>query len=128
MLTFASQRHPTRTARRFKYICGNLSGLGNPLTSYSPVSGHWFSEMFDLLIATWSMAFAGMVYGFVGAMGFVAVATQLLDEGLAARVQKLVPMRRRIHTLAADKSGMDIDEFLVVAKQARNTLFYYMST
>jgi len=84
--------------------------------------------MFDLLIATWSMTFAGMVYGLVGAMGFVAVATQLLDEGLAARVQKVVTMRRRIHTLAADKSGMDIDEFLVVAKQACNTPFYYMST
>mmetsp|Transcript_14506 Transcript_14506/g.39437 ORF Transcript_14506/g.39437 Transcript_14506/m.39437 type:complete len:277 (+) Transcript_14506:33-863(+) len=100
----------------FKYICGNLVGLGNPLTNYAPDSGHWLAELLDLLIAAWSMGFAGLVYGLVGAMGFVAVTTQLLDEGVSTRVQKVVPMRKKIHTLAADASGLDVDEFLSVAK------------
>lgn len=34
---------------------------------YTPASGHVFAELFDLLIAAWSMAFAGLVYGLVGA-------------------------------------------------------------
>jgi len=102
---------------RFLYICGNLVGLGTPLTSYSPDSGHIVPEMLDLMISAWSMGFAGLVYGLVGALGFVALTTQLFDERLSSRVQKMVPSRRMLLTLAEDKSGMDLEEFLVVARR-----------
>ena len=102
---------------RFLYICGNLVGLGNPITNYMPQSGHVVAELVDVLIAVWSMGFAGLAYGLVGALGFVALATTILDDGVSSRLQRMLPARKMFFSLASDDSGMDVDEFLTVAKR-----------
>lgn len=106
----------------FKYICGNLVGLGTPLSAdeYTPASGHVVAELFDLLIAAWSMALAGLIYGLVGALGFVTLATELMDQSLASRIKRFIlekRTRRRIMSLAADSSEMSIDEFLAACSK-----------
>ena len=45
------------SAPRIKYVIGNLVGVG--LTAISPVSGNVGAELFDLLIATWSLTLTG---------------------------------------------------------------------
>jgi len=42
----------------FKYVTGNLVGVG--LTDVGPASGHYVTELIDLLIAVWSLALTGM--------------------------------------------------------------------
>ena len=46
-----------RSVRRVLYVLGNLVGVG--LTSIQPVSGSPPAELFDLLIATWSLTLTG---------------------------------------------------------------------
>lgn len=111
--------HATRArpvAQWFQYVCGNIVGLGTPLTTYSPNSGHWVAEVFDLLIAAWSMTFAGLVFGLVGALGFVSLTTELMDRGVTSRVNLLVTLRNRIRALAEDSSGLDLEEFFDEAR------------
>ena len=35
----------------FLYVCGNLVGLGNPLTNVGPKSGNHMAEILDLMVA-----------------------------------------------------------------------------
>ena len=58
----------------FKYVCGNLVGLGNPLTPVTPESGQPLAEVLDLIISTWSLVITGTVVGLIGGLG----ATSLL--------------------------------------------------
>lgn len=44
---------------RIKYVVGNLVGVG--LTTIQPVSGNPPAELFDLLIATWSLTLTGAI-------------------------------------------------------------------
>ena len=44
---------------RIKYVIGNLVGVG--LTTIQPVSGNPSAELFDLLIATWSLTLTGAI-------------------------------------------------------------------
>jgi hypothetical protein len=44
------------------YILGNVVGVGG-LTEVGPISGHYLAEMFDIVIAVWSLTIAGLVIG-----------------------------------------------------------------
>lgn len=61
----------------FKYILGNLVGLGNPLTNVGPASGHVGSETLDLLISTWALAMVGTSVGIIS--GLVSVTNFALE-------------------------------------------------
>ena len=55
----------------FKYILGNLVGLGNPLTNVSPSSEHIVSEVIDLVVSTWALAMVGTSVGIISGLASV---------------------------------------------------------
>jgi len=96
----------------FKYIIGNMVGLATPVTDYSPTSGHAFGEMFDLLIATWSMSLAGLIYGVMAALAFAAATTAHLDAGLTRVFDTLFGLGAEMKKAISGPGSMTIDAFL----------------
>lgn len=92
---------------------GNLVGLATPLTSVSPVSGHFVSEAIDLLISVWSMALAGLVIGVIANLTFVTLVVNASDRGIIRRVGSLLvsALALRVEDLAKDVDGMTLEEF-----------------
>ena len=100
----------------FLYVIGNLVGLGTPLTDVTVTDtchGHGenethtdeaschnvFGELFDLVVALWSLSIAAAIIGLVGAMSFTT--------GLVQRVEGMVRQRslRAAARLASRKLG-----------------------
>ena len=52
----------------FLYATGNLVGLSSPLTEVKPVTGLVAAELFDLVVASWSLALKGTVIGVIGGL------------------------------------------------------------
>ena len=61
----------------FLYVISNMTQLANPLTEVMPdtVPG----QIFDIIIALWSLAVAGTVIGVVASLGFVTTFVQAVE-------------------------------------------------
>ena len=93
----------------FKYVTGNLVGVG--LTDVQPMSGHVVAEMFDLLVAVWSLTLNGLVIAIVGSLAWV----RMICEGAETRVEGSlkqiiaapVSIRKRTKSVSSRKSSAD---------------------
>eukprot|EP00967_Tisochrysis_lutea_P097335 scaffold142928_cov40-Tisochrysis_lutea.AAC.1 len=62
------------------------------------------------------MAFAALIYGLVGALGFVNFASRFIDDGLSARVRRLVLLRKKRVGWSGHRSNVTIENFVGQAK------------
>jgi len=96
----------------WKYILSNLTGLANPLTNVGPESGHWVSEVIDLLVAVYSLTICGLIIGIVGNLTWVNAITERTDKRISERMMKRIPGKSRVHVKAnASTAGMNLKEF-----------------
>jgi len=102
----------------WKYILGNLVGLGSPLTPVGPESGHMFAEVVDLLIAIWSLSVAGLVIGLLGSLAWVNVVTESADERISGKFDRMIGFEDRVRDAIESKSSsMDFTAFSNLCKE-----------
>ena len=93
----------------FLYVCGNLVGLGNPLTNVGPKSGNHMAEILDLMVAVWSLAITGTVIGMIGGLAAMNVALDAVN-GIITRPAKYALDKAQADILSAEiASGTMID-------------------
>lgn len=85
----------------FLYVCGNLAGLGNPLTNVGPQSGHFVAEMVDLVVCMWALAIIGTVVGLIGGLAAMGAVTDLMN----AAVKQLSSVSGALHTVEMTSAG-----------------------
>jgi len=92
----------------FLYVTSNLVGLGNPLTEVE-VAEEIGPQLFDLLIAVWSLSISGTAIGIIGALSF----NQFAVHGIEGRINRLQLKRatKQMRDMAAAADGMDLVEF-----------------
>lgn len=101
----------------WKYIVGNLVGLGNPITDVSPISGHVGSEILDLLVSVWSLTAGAFVIGYIATLTWVTMAANSADAYMSKRFERLFTLRADARRLAADVSGLSLEEFITLCTE-----------
>jgi len=86
-----------------KYVVGNLVGVG--LTSIQPVSGNPPAELFDLLIATWSLTLTGTVIGIIGGLTAVSDLAAIGEEIPLVHKHLKRKVKRKVKRPAGSSAG-----------------------
>jgi hypothetical protein len=99
-------------------VCGNLVGLGNPLTNVSPQPGHAFSEMIDLLVSVWALSVVGTVVGVIGGLTAMDQATDVINTFIKKSDNINLSTRKALTDLVtADGNTVDFDQFKAILKE-----------
>lgn len=108
----ASERPVCQIYQWFLYICGNLVGLGNPLTNVSPSSGQLLSEIVDLSVAVWSLAITGSVIGMIGGLAAMnATIDKINDFITTTKYQVSEPQKLALAKAVAQGKVVDLPKF-----------------
>lgn len=100
-------------------MCGNLVGLGNPLTNVSPSSGHALSEIVDLLVSVWALAITGAVVGLVGGIAAMQSTMDVINTTIVSAASGRSPFARQAEALEQATAGgasVDLATFKEIAR------------
>jgi hypothetical protein len=90
----------------FLYVTQNLVGIAVPLTDVTVSSGNIGGELFDLLVAVWSLSVSGAAIGVIGALAL----NSIIVDGIESKIARF-SMRSKVAHLAAHNGGMTLADF-----------------